>query len=108
VAYYNNDVGFEVLTTVTMKSTVLWVVPLFIRIEIRRCFGGTRYFHLQGEGITIRERTNEHQRELSCFLALSLLNMTYTLKMAAAHSTETHHVPGDNINHNRMTSVSKY
>jgi hypothetical protein len=41
-------IGFKVLISVTMKSTVLWVVMLCI-FEKAQYFGGTHYLHLSGQ-----------------------------------------------------------
>jgi hypothetical protein len=41
--------GFEVLTAVTMNSTVFWDVMPCSLLEVHRSFGGTYYFHLQDQ-----------------------------------------------------------
>jgi hypothetical protein len=40
-------VKFEVLSAVTVNSTVLWNVTPCSTTEVRRCFGVTYYLHLQ-------------------------------------------------------------
>jgi hypothetical protein len=41
-------IGFEVLTTVVMKSTIIWYITLHGPLKVNRRFGGTYRLHLQG------------------------------------------------------------
>jgi hypothetical protein len=52
-------VGFEVLTTVVMNSSVFWDITPGNPLKINRCFGGTCRLHLQARRIS-QER---NQRE---------------------------------------------
>jgi hypothetical protein len=42
-----HDFRFQVLTTVTMKSTVTWVVMKCV--EVNGCFGGMYFLHLRSD-----------------------------------------------------------
>jgi hypothetical protein len=42
-------VGFEVLTTVVMKSSIFWDITLCSLLKINRYFGGIYCLHLQGQ-----------------------------------------------------------
>jgi hypothetical protein len=46
-----NVVGFDVLTTMVMKSSIFWDIMLYILLKVNRRFGGM-YLLLQGEGIS--------------------------------------------------------
>jgi hypothetical protein len=41
------EIGFEVLTTVVMKSSVFWDIMLYSLLKVNRRFGGTRHLQLQ-------------------------------------------------------------
>jgi hypothetical protein len=41
-------VGFEVFTTVVMKSTIFWDITPCSPLKVYRRFGGTYRLHLQG------------------------------------------------------------
>jgi hypothetical protein len=56
---WHSDVIFEVLTAVTMGSTVFSDVPSCSPVEIRRCFRGTHNFHPHGR----RESEGGSQQE---------------------------------------------
>ena len=47
-------VKFEVLSAVTVNSTVLWNVTPCSIAEVRRCFGVTYYLHLQCLSTTMK------------------------------------------------------
>jgi hypothetical protein len=42
------QVGFEVLTAVVMKSTIFWDITSCCPLSVNRRFGGTYRLHLQG------------------------------------------------------------
>jgi hypothetical protein len=44
--------GFEVLTGVVMKSTILWDITQCSPLSVNRCFGGTYCLHLQARKIS--------------------------------------------------------
>jgi hypothetical protein len=46
------NAGLEVLTTVTMKSTVLWYVMLFSQVEVYIRFRETYCLHLHGQKVS--------------------------------------------------------
>jgi hypothetical protein len=78
---------FQVLSAVTMKSTVLWVVPPCSSERVRR-FGWTYRLHL----FTIEEwAKQETSRSSAChfLLLVSCLTCSFTLKMEAICSSET-------------------
>jgi hypothetical protein len=65
----NYDVGFEVLTAVSMKMAVFWVVMLCSLVEVYQRFRRTCCLHHQGdESETTRHYNPEdsHLHELSC------------------------------------------
>jgi hypothetical protein len=68
-----NCVGFEVLTVVVMKSTILWDVTSCSPLRVNQHFGGTYCHQLQG-------------RKIRWFLAQLIFS---TLKMEAKCSSET-------------------
>jgi hypothetical protein len=57
------DAGFEVLTSVTTKNTVFWVVTP-CSSEIAPRFGGTYLFHLQGRKVS-QARNQQNLRNIS-------------------------------------------
>jgi hypothetical protein len=66
-------VGFEVLTVVTIKETIFWVVKSYILLEFHRRFQWTYPLHLL----------------VTCLLLVSYLAWTLTLQMKAINTTET-------------------
>jgi hypothetical protein len=48
----NFKVGFEVLTTVVMKSSVLWDITLCTPPKVNQHFRGTCHLHLQGQTVS--------------------------------------------------------
>jgi hypothetical protein len=50
-------IGFEVLTSVIMKSTIFWDITPYSPLKINRSLGETYYLHLQGQ--RIRQTRNE-------------------------------------------------
>jgi hypothetical protein len=59
-----NIAGFEVLTAVTMKSTVLWVVTTWISEKFQHFhFRGTYFLHLQGQRIS---QAKDQQKQEAC------------------------------------------
>jgi hypothetical protein len=51
-------VGFDVLTSVTVKIIVLWDVMACSVLEVYQCFGGTYCLHLQGQRLS--QASNQH------------------------------------------------
>jgi hypothetical protein len=51
IKIYFQQVGFEVLTPVVMKSTVFWDITMCSPLKVNRRFGGTYRLHLQGRRI---------------------------------------------------------
>jgi hypothetical protein len=56
----------EVLTTVVMKSSVLWDITPCSPLKVKRCFGGTFCFHLQGQRINQQETSLKQVAGLIC------------------------------------------
>jgi hypothetical protein len=52
-------VGFEVLTTVLMKSTIFWDIMLCSPLKVNQHFRGTYHLHLQGRRIS--QARNQHE-----------------------------------------------
>jgi hypothetical protein len=59
------NIGFEVLTTVVMKSTIFWDITPCSPLKVNRRFGGTYHLHLQGRRISRarNQRENKWQAE---------------------------------------------
>jgi hypothetical protein len=66
------SVGFGVLTAVTIKGTVFWVVKPCIFLEVQRRFGGTYLLHLL----------------VTYLLLVSYLAWSSTLKIEVVYSSE--------------------
>jgi hypothetical protein len=47
-----NDVGFEVLTAVVMKSPIFWDITPCTLLKVNRRFGGTYRRHLRGQRVS--------------------------------------------------------
>jgi hypothetical protein len=56
---YKENVGFEVIIAVVMKSSVFWDITPYSPLKVNRRFRGTYWIHLQGGRIS-REK---NQRE---------------------------------------------
>jgi hypothetical protein len=52
-----NTVGFEVLTAVSMKMAVFWVVAPFSMVEVYQCFRGPCWLHHQGDDLLMPHET---------------------------------------------------
>jgi hypothetical protein len=77
-------IGFEVLTAVVMKSSVVRDITLSSLLEDNRYFGRTCRLHLHGQRIS-QARTQLN----ACFTLVSGLAYSSTLKMEATFSSET-------------------
>jgi hypothetical protein len=51
--------GFEVLTAVTMKSSIFWYITPCCSVKVNQRFGVTYRFHLQGR--RIRQAIDQHE-----------------------------------------------
>jgi hypothetical protein len=51
-------VGFEVITTVVMKSTIYCDITACSPLRVNRCFGGTYLLHLKGRKKYGEQETN--------------------------------------------------
>jgi hypothetical protein len=59
-SYCFKEVGFEVLTAVSTKMAVFWVVMLCSLVEVYQCFGGPCCLHHQGDALMMEAaRTSE-------------------------------------------------
>jgi hypothetical protein len=74
-----NLVGFEALTTVTMKISVFWDITPYSQVEVSRCFRGTYRPHLQGRSVSLAIN-NMKQAESKALLAActTILDMAGT------------------------------
>jgi hypothetical protein len=75
-----SNVGFEVLTTVVMKSSVFWDITLCSLLKVNHCFRQTCHLHLQGWRIS----QARNQREVllaTYFMLVFCLACSMTLKM---------------------------
>jgi hypothetical protein len=54
-----NGVRFEVLTALTMKSSIIWDATLCSLMNVKRCFGGTYRLHLQVQKVSQARNQNE-------------------------------------------------
>jgi hypothetical protein len=84
----NLILGFEVLTAVVMKSSIFWHITSCSSLKVNRHFGGTYYLHLQGQRISQEISTNE-TLFVTCFMLVSCLAYSSTLKMEVICSSET-------------------
>jgi hypothetical protein len=64
-------VGFEVLTAVVMKRSILWDIMTCCPLEVKRRFGGTSRLYLQGRSSLLA----------ICFMLVSCLSYSSTLKI---------------------------
>jgi hypothetical protein len=55
-------VGFEVLTAVVMKSSIVWDITPCSPLKVNRRFGGTCCLHLHGRRISQASRAKQLQR----------------------------------------------
>jgi hypothetical protein len=89
------DVGFEVLTAVGMKSTIFWDVTPCSPLRVNRRFGGTCRLRLQGRINNFSKKPASKQvastllvyHMLACWFLAE--NIPSTLKMEAICSSET-------------------
>jgi hypothetical protein len=87
-----NNVGFEVLTAVVMKSSIFWDTPPCSPLEVNWCFRGTCNLHLQGPRTSQARIHNESRRQaVLCspltFILVSSLTSSFTLKRKAICSS---------------------
>lgn len=71
-------VGYEALTTVVVKSSILWNITPCNTLKINLCFGETCRFHLQSR--------NQREARRSLLTLVSCLIYSTTLKMKACSS----------------------
>jgi hypothetical protein len=64
------DVGFEVLRAVVMKSTIFLDITPCSLLKVKRRFGGTYRFRLQGRRISLAR--NQHESRWQAELLLGL------------------------------------
>jgi hypothetical protein len=72
------SVGFKVLTVVTMRSMIFWVVMVCSLVEVHWCFREMCHLHLWGWG-------ESQVRVVTCFLLGYSLAYSSTIKMETIH-----------------------
>jgi hypothetical protein len=99
---YNHNVGFEVLTAVVMKSTILWGIMPCSLLKVNRLFGGTYRLHPQG-----RISRAKYQREgrwqvvfCSAYLTLRMKAICSSEMSIDFHQTTWCYIPEDSILNN--------
>jgi hypothetical protein len=90
-----------ILTTVVIKSSIVWDITLCSPLKVNWCFGGTCRFHLQGKINQARHQHDVGQKQDSVGFLLGLL---FTLMIEATCSSEMfvgcqwttwHYIPED-------------
>jgi hypothetical protein len=70
------SVGFEVLTVVVMKNSVIWDITPCSPLKVNRRFRGTSRVHLQGRRISeARNQCEAGGKQVSCLAYSSALKM---------------------------------
>jgi hypothetical protein len=103
------SVGFEVLTAVVMKHSVISDITPCSLFEVNRHFGGT--YHLRIHGVRISQIRYQHEAALlvTCFILVSYLTYSSTLKMEATcysptsidfQQTTLRYIPEKKTSHN--------
>jgi hypothetical protein len=70
--------GFEILTAVTLESSIFWDITPCSPAKVNRRFGGICHLHFQG----LRLNQAENQQLAACFMPV------FCLKMKMIYSTE--------------------
>jgi hypothetical protein len=78
--HYN---GFEVLTTVVMKSYIFWAIMTCSSLKLNRRFGGTCCLQLQDPKINQSRHRHEADSKQSFLMLISCLSYSSTLKIEA-------------------------
>jgi hypothetical protein len=86
----------EVITAVSTKSTVFWVVTKCSTIEVYWRFGGQHWFHFQGQ--RIRKANNQQKDLVSNIFGFQFI---LTSENVGKHPGKTKrcHIPEDNNQH---------
>jgi hypothetical protein len=67
------DVGFEILTAMVTKRSVLWYITPCSQLKVNRRFGGTFRLHIHGQRISqARNQQGKYSKECQAGFLLGL------------------------------------